>query len=193
MHPLNQSPSSAIKTTKHSKVSDTGHDNEICFAVSLCALGTVLAARNRHGICAISLGDDQDTLVHDLQEMFPKASLHDSGAELRPLMSQLVAFIDAPTPECHLTLDVHGTAFQERVWQELSKIPPGATASYTEIAERIGLPKSVRAVANACGANRLAVVIPCHRIVRRDGSITGYRWGTERKRDLLQREKTPRP
>lgn len=160
----------------------------IRFAVGQCSLGAILVAQSQHGICAILLGDDPDQLVRDLQDQFPKAQLIGCDAGFEQLIAQVVGFIEAPSIGLNLPLDVRGTAFQERVWQALREIPPGVTVSYAEIAERIGAPKAVRAVAQACGANHIAVAIPCHRVVRRDGDISGYRWGVDRKRELLRRE-----
>jgi AraC family transcriptional regulator of adaptative response/methylated-DNA-[protein]-cysteine methyltransferase len=160
----------------------------IRFAVGECSLGAILVAQTQRGICAILLGDDPDLLVRDLQDQFPKAQLIGGDADFEQLIAQVVGFIEAPSIGLSLPLDVRGTAFQERVWQALREIPPGVTVSYAEIAERIGSPKAVRAVAQACGANHIAVAIPCHRVVRRDGDISGYRWGVDRKRELLRRE-----
>lgn len=165
-----------------------GAGADIRFAVGQCSLGAILVAQSQRGICAILLGDDPDTLVRELQDQFPKARLIGGDAAFEQQVAQVVGLIEAPSIGLQLPLDVQGTAFQERVWRALREIPPGTTASYTEIAERIGAPRSVRAVAQACGANRLAVVIPCHRVVRRDGDLAGYRWGVERKRELLRRE-----
>jgi AraC family transcriptional regulator of adaptative response/methylated-DNA-[protein]-cysteine methyltransferase len=147
-----------------------------------------LVAQSQRGICAILLGDDPEQLVHDLQDQFPKARLIGGDAAFEQLVAQVVGFIEAPALGLSLPLDVRGTAFQERVWQALREIPPGATVSYAQVAERIGAPKAARAVAQACAANHLAVAIPCHRVVRRNGELSGYRWGVERKRELLQRE-----
>jgi len=160
----------------------------IRFAVGQCSLGAILVAQSQRGICAILLDDDPDALVRDLQDQFPKAQLIGGDAEFEQLIAQVVGFIEAPSMGLNLPLDVRGTAFQERVWQALREIPSGDTVSYTQIAERIGAPKAVRAVAQACGANHNAVAIPCHRVVRRDGGIAGYRWGVDRKRELLRRE-----
>jgi AraC family transcriptional regulator, regulatory protein of adaptative response / methylated-DNA-[protein]-cysteine methyltransferase len=167
---------------------DGGQNAEVRFAVGECSLGAILVAQSQRGICAILLGNDPDALVRDLQDMFRKASIIGGDAEFETLVAQVVGFVEAPALGLNLPLDVRGTAFQERVWQGLRDIPPGLTVSYGEIAARIGSPRSVRAVAQACGANRIAVAIPCHRVVRRDGDISGYRWGVERKRVLLQRE-----
>lgn len=158
------------------------------FAVGQCSLGAILVAQSQRGICAILLGDDPDQLVRDLQDQFPKAEIIGCDGEFEQLIAQVVGFIEAPSMGMHLPLDVQGTAFQERVWRALREIPPGATASYSDIAARIGSPKAVRAVAQACATNHIAVAIPCHRVVRRDGDISGYRWGVDRKRELLRRE-----
>lgn len=160
----------------------------IRFAVGQCSLGAILVAQSQRGICAILLGDDPDQLVRDLQDQFPKAEVIGCDDEFEQLIAQVVGFIEAPSIGLHLPLDVRGTAFQERVWRALREIPPGTTVSYTEIAERIGSPKAVRAVAQACTTNHIAVAIPCHRVVRRDGDLAGYRWGVDRKRELLRRE-----
>jgi AraC family transcriptional regulator of adaptative response/methylated-DNA-[protein]-cysteine methyltransferase len=167
---------------------DGGHNTRIRFAVGQCSLGAILVAQSQRGICAILLGEDPDTLLRDLQDQFPKAQLAGGEGDFERLVAQVVGFVEAPALGLNLPLDVRGTVFQERVWQALSEIPPGVTVSYAQVAERIGSPKAVRAVAQACGANSLAVAIPCHRVVRRDGDISGYRWGVERKRELLRRE-----
>ena len=165
-----------------------GANTEIRFAIGECSLGSILVASSDRGVCAILLGDDADKLVHDLQDQFPRANLIGGDAEFEQLVATVVGFIEAPGIGLDLPLDVRGTAFQQRVWQALREIPAGETASYTDIANRIGSPKSVRAVAQACAANALAVAIPCHRVVRNDGGLSGYRWGVERKRALLGRE-----
>jgi AraC family transcriptional regulator, regulatory protein of adaptative response / methylated-DNA-[protein]-cysteine methyltransferase len=165
-----------------------GADADIRFAVGECSLGSILVAQSEIGVCAILLGDDPDALARELQDRFPRATLVGADPEFEELVSKVVGFVEAPGLGLDLPLDVRGTAFQRRVWQALQEIPAGATVSYTEIARRIGAPKSVRAVAQACGANALAVAIPCHRVVRNDGGLSGYRWGVERKRTLLQRE-----
>jgi len=165
-----------------------GARTEILFAVGECSLGSILVAKSERGICAILLGDDPDALTRDLQDRFPEATLIGGDAAFEVLIAMVVGFVEAPAVGLDLPLDVRGTAFQQRVWQALRKIPAGATATYAEIAERIGSPKSVRAVAQACGANPVAVAIPCHRVVRSDGALSGYRWGVERKRTLLERE-----
>jgi len=166
-----------------------GAEAEIKFAVAECSLGAILVAASEKGVCAISLGDDPEKLVHDLQDRFPKARLIGGDAEFEKLVAKVVGFVEAPAIGLDLPLDVRGTAFQERVWQALRNIPAGETASYSDIAARIGAPKAVRAVAQACAANKIAVAIPCHRVVRNDGGISGYRWGVERKQALLRRER----
>jgi AraC family transcriptional regulator of adaptative response/methylated-DNA-[protein]-cysteine methyltransferase len=160
----------------------------IHFAVGECSLGSVLVAATDKGVCAIMLGDDPDGLVRHLQDRFPKAGLVGGNTGFEHLVANVVALVEAPARAVNLPLDVRGTAFQQRVWQALRKIPVGSTASYADIARRIGMPKAVRAVAQACGANPIAIAIPCHRVVRRDGGLSGYRWGVERKRALLERE-----
>ncbi|MHC8306140.1 bifunctional DNA-binding transcriptional regulator/O6-methylguanine-DNA methyltransferase Ada [Pseudomonas sp. PB3P13] len=165
-----------------------GHNNEIRFAVGQCSLGAILVAQSARGVCAILLGDDPQQLVCDLQDKFRRATLVGADHDFEQLIAHVVGFIEAPAIGLNLPLDVRGTAFQERVWQALREIPLGSTASYADIARRIGSPKAVRAVAQACGANSLAVAIPCHRVVRSDGNLSGYRWGVERKRQLLDRE-----
>ena len=165
-----------------------GADARIAFAIGQCSLGAILVARSARGVCAISLGDDPDALLRELQDRFPRAELVGGDAGFERLLAQVVGLIAQPGIGHDLPLDVRGTAFQQRVWQALRRIPPGQTASYADIAARIGSPKAVRAVAQACAGNTLAVAIPCHRVVRSDGALSGYRWGVERKRVLLERE-----
>ena len=165
-----------------------GVDTAIRFAIGECSLGAILVAQSDRGVCAISLGDDPEVLAHDLQDRFAQAELIGGDAAFEALVAQVVGFVEAPRLGLALPLDVRGTAFQQRVWQALRDIPAGRTASYTDIATRIGAPSAVRAVAGACAANALAVAIPCHRVVRSDGALSGYRWGVERKRALLERE-----
>lgn len=160
----------------------------IRFAVGQCSLGAILVAQSQRGICAIFLGDDPDLLVRDLQDQFHNAEIIGCDGEFELLVAQVVGFVETPLIGLNLPLDVQGTAFQERVWRALRKVPPGTTVSYTDIAARIGSPKAVRAVARACATNHIAVAIPCHRVVRRNGDISGYRWGVDRKRELLRRE-----
>lgn len=165
-----------------------GTDARIMFALAQCSLGAILVARSEKGVCAISLGDDAEVLLRELQDRFPRAELVGGDAAFEQLVAQVVGFIEAPNLGIDLPMDVRGTAFQQRVWQALQQIPAGQTASYAEVAAAIGSPRSVRAVAGACAANTLAVAIPCHRVVRSDGGISGYRWGVSRKRELLLRE-----
>jgi len=165
-----------------------GANAEIRFAIGECSLGSILVARSERGVCAILLGDDPDALARDLQDKFPRATLIGGDAGFEELVAKVVGFVEAPGLGLDLPLDVRGTAFQQRVWQALREIPAGSTVSYAELAGRIGSPKAVRAVAHACATNSLAVAIPCHRVVRNDGGLSGYRWGVERKRALLQRE-----
>ena len=165
-----------------------GAQTTIRFAVGECSLGSILVAQSDRGICAILMGDDPDALVRDLQDTFRKAELIGGDAGFEDLVARVVGLIEAPSIGLELPLDVRGTAFQERVWQALREVPPGSTTSYAEIAARIGAPKAVRAVAQACAANHIAVAIPCHRVIRRDGNTSGYRWGVERKLALLERE-----
>lgn len=166
-----------------------GQGQIIRFALGACALGALLVAASPQGLCAIALGDDPETLLRGLQDRFPQAELVGGDAEFERWVAQVVAYIEAPRLGLNLPLDIRGTAFQRQVWQALRDIPPGSTVSYSEIARRIGAPQAVRAVAGACAANLLAVAIPCHRVVRTDGALSGYRWGVERKRALLKREK----
>ena len=170
-----------------------GADTAIRFAVGECSLGSVLVAQSDKGICAILLGEDPEALVRDLQDRFPRANLLGGDAGFERCVAEVVRCVDAPSTGLKLPLDVRGTVFQQKVWQALRRIPAGTTASYTEIARRIGAPQSARAVAQACAANALAVAIPCHRVVRRDGTLSGYRWGIERKRALLASEGGSRP
>ncbi|MDR3701352.1 MAG: bifunctional DNA-binding transcriptional regulator/O6-methylguanine-DNA methyltransferase Ada [Candidatus Sulfopaludibacter sp.] len=167
---------------------DGGAHSEIRFAVGECSLGSILVAATARGVCAILLGDDPEPLVRDLQDRFPRANLVGGDRDFEQLVARVVSFVEAPALGLDLPLDVRGTAFQQRVWQALRAVPAGQTVSYAQIARRIGAPKAVRAVAQACGANALAVAIPCHRVVRTDGATSGYRWGVERKRALLERE-----
>jgi AraC family transcriptional regulator of adaptative response/methylated-DNA-[protein]-cysteine methyltransferase len=165
-----------------------GRAETIRFAIGQCSLGAILVARSERGVCAILLGDNPETLARELQDRFPNATLLGGDTAFEQLVAQVVGFVEAPAQGLDLPLHVRGTAFQQRVWQALCRIPPGSTASYREIAERIGAPSATRAVAQACAANALAVAIPCHRVVRTDGALSGYRWGVERKRALLLRE-----
>ena len=155
---------------------------------SLISLGSILVAATERGVCAITLGDEPDALLRDLQDRFPNAQLRGGDAEFERMVATVIGFVEAPALGLDLPLDLQGSAFQLRVWQALRAVPAGKTVSYTDLARRIGRPDAVRAVAGAVAANPVAVAIPCHRVIRRDGSISGYRWGVERKRALLSRE-----
>jgi AraC family transcriptional regulator of adaptative response/methylated-DNA-[protein]-cysteine methyltransferase len=165
-----------------------GSNMPIRFAVGECTLGSILVAQSTQGLCAILLGDDPEELLQDLQARFPRAELIGGDKEFEQLVAYVVGFVQAPGLNFDLPLDIRGTAFQQQVWNALRRIPPGQTLSYTELAKVIGMPRAVRAVAAACAANPLAVAIPCHRVVRSDGNLAGYRWKIERKRLLLQTE-----
>ncbi|MGA7527572.1 MAG: bifunctional DNA-binding transcriptional regulator/O6-methylguanine-DNA methyltransferase Ada [Pseudolabrys sp.] len=165
-----------------------GANEEIRFAVGECSLGALLVASSKKGIAAILLGGDPDRLVQELQDRFPKANLIGADREYEALVARVVGFIEDPEQGLDLPLDIRGTAFQQRVWRALKDIPVGRTISYAELAGRIGSPKAVRAVAGACAANNIAVAIPCHRVVRYDGSLSGYAWGVDRKRALIAKE-----
>ncbi|WP_064720167.1 bifunctional DNA-binding transcriptional regulator/O6-methylguanine-DNA methyltransferase Ada [Proteus hauseri] len=167
----------------------TGGENiVIFFAIGICSLGNILVAQSEKGICAITLGDDADNLLVDLQKQFPHAELIGANKEFEQIVAQVVGFIEFPLQSLSLPLDIQGTIFQQKVWKALMEIPFGYTVTYQDIANKIGSPKAYRAVANACGANKLAVAIPCHRVVRQNGELSGYRWGIERKAKLLQNE-----
>jgi AraC family transcriptional regulator of adaptative response/methylated-DNA-[protein]-cysteine methyltransferase len=165
-----------------------GQGESIRFAIGACSLGAILVAATDKGICAILIGDDPDLLARDLQDRFPRAQLEGANADFDRTVALVVGFVEAPNIGVNLPLDVRGTAFQQRVWEALRAIPPGVTVSYAELAARVGIPSGARAVAGACAANPVAVAIPCHRVVRNDGALSGYRWGVERKRVLLERE-----
>jgi AraC family transcriptional regulator, regulatory protein of adaptative response / methylated-DNA-[protein]-cysteine methyltransferase len=165
-----------------------GANAQIRFAIGECSLGAILVAQSERGICAILMSDDPEALVRDLQDRFPRADLIGGDKAFEQVISKVVGFVETPKLGLDLPLDVQGTAFQQRVWNALAKIPAGKTATYSEIAKAIGAPNSVRAVASACAANKLAVAIPCHRVVRNDGSLSGYRWGVERKKALIDTE-----
>src|SRR5215813_10446233 len=166
-----------------------GSGNVIRCAVGQCSLGAILVAATDKGVCAIEFGDDPNALVRSLQVRFPNARLVGGDERFEQLVAKVVGFIEAPAQGLDLPLDIRGTAFQQRVWTAIRDIPAGSTAIYREIAERIGAPRAVRAVAQACASNGIAVAIPCHRVVRTDGATSGYRWGVARKRALLAREK----
>ncbi len=165
-----------------------GKDLEIRFAIGECSLGSILVAATERGVCAILLGDDPENLAHELEQRFPRAELVGADREFEQLVATVVGLVENPRLGTALPLDIRGTAFQQRVWKALREIPAGATATYAAVAGSIGAPNSARAVAHACAANALAVAIPCHRVVRTDGGVSGYRWGVVRKRALLARE-----
>ncbi len=167
-----------------------GANAAIRFAVGECSLGAILVAASERGVCAILLGDDAAALTRELEDRFPRADLQPGDRDFDQWVARVVGLVEAPQLGCELPLDIRGSAFEQRVWRALRDIPPGSTASYAEIAATIGAPSSARAVARACAANALAVAIPCHRVVRSDGGIAGYRWGVERKRALLDAERT---
>ena len=158
------------------------------YAIGLSSLGLVLVARSEHGVRAILFGDDRDALREELRRRFPDAPLAEGDPAVQSIADRVIAGIESPTLPFDVAIDPRGTPFQRAVWDALREVPPGSTVTYREIAERVGAPSSARAVAQACAANALAVVIPCHRVVRSDGTLSGYRWGTERKRALLERE-----
>lgn len=168
-----------------------GVGETIRFAVAPCPLGRVLVAATHRGVCAILFGDTADALEAELRQRFSKARIEPAGSDFSATVAAVAALVDTPSRGLDLPLDIQGTAFQERVWQALRAIPPGTTASYAEIARALGRPKAARAVAQACAQNKLAVAIPCHRVVGSDGALAGYRWGIERKRALLERERGP--
>jgi len=182
---------------KSPKINSTGRTgSEIAFAFGRSSLGEVLVARGGNGICAILLGDDPKSLVRDLGDLFARDRLigadSSPGGPLSEAVEEAVQAVEQPWRKFELPLDIRGTEFQRQVWRELREIPPGTTTTYTEIARRIGAPKALRAVAGACAANVLAIAIPCHRVLRSNGSLSGYRWGLERKRQLIQREQNHR-
>jgi AraC family transcriptional regulator of adaptative response/methylated-DNA-[protein]-cysteine methyltransferase len=167
---------------------DRGKDASIRFAIVSCCLGRVLVAKTEKGVCQIALGNSDAALRADLLARFPAARQISPDKDLCELVSAVVALIDSPASDQAFPLDIRGTAFQQKVWLALRAIPPGETITYSELATAIGRPEAVRAVASACAANSLAVVVPCHRVVRSDGSLGGYRWGIARKKALLERE-----
>jgi AraC family transcriptional regulator of adaptative response/methylated-DNA-[protein]-cysteine methyltransferase len=181
--------SSADLGMKPSELRRGGRNAHIRFAIGQTSLGSVLVAATAVGICAVLLGDDPQTLVRDLQDRFGEADLVGDDAQFSQWVAQVIGLIESPRTGADLPMDLRGTAFQQRVWRALRRIPPGTTVSYADLAARLGAPRAARAVAQACGANPIAVAIPCHRVIRTDGSVSGYRWGVERKRVLLERER----
>jgi AraC family transcriptional regulator of adaptative response/methylated-DNA-[protein]-cysteine methyltransferase len=162
-------------------------DRQILFSTAHCVVGIVLVARSERGVCAVLLGDAANGLEHELRQRFPQDRLSEARAELEPLVAEVARFLAAPRTRFDLPLDLHGTELEHRVWNALREIPPGRTESYTQVGRRVSL--SAKDVGAACAANALAVVIPCHRVVRKDGGLAGYRWGVRRKRALLERER----
>lgn len=174
-----------------SELRNGGSGTEIRYAVGQCSLGSILTAATSRGVCAILLGDDPATLVKDLEHRFQDAELVGNDPDFATLMAAVISFVEEPSVGLNLPLDIRGTAFQHRVWHALRKIPVSSTVSYSEIAKSIGIPGASRAVSGACAANPVAVAVPCHRVVRKDGGLAGYRWGVDRKRSLLEREANP--
>lgn len=172
-----------MHSTHSSRTSET-----IMFAVGACTMGSVLVAQSVKGVCAILLGDNPHALTEDLQARFKSAQLIYGDVNFLPVLDQIISFVDNPQSRLGFALDIRGTEFQQAVWKALQEINPGARATYTEVARKLGKPKAFRAVALACAANAIAVAIPCHRVVRGDGGLSGYRWGVERKKWLLQKE-----
>lgn len=180
--------SSQVLGMKPSVYRKGGVKTDIHFALGECSLGSILVAMSAIGVCAIALDDNPEKLIKDLQDQFPYSNLIGGNQQFESMVAEVVGFVEAPHLGCGLPLDIQGTVFQQRVWQALREIPCGTTATYSELASKIGNPNAVRAVASACAANKLAVAIPCHRVIRNDGSISGYRWGVERKQTLLFKE-----
>lgn len=176
---------SASNTSKHEP---SANPEVIRFTIGSCSLGFLLVASSKKGICCITLGDDPGPLVADLKKRFKNLNVVEDDEALKEFLTQVIGFVETPRIGLDLPLDVRGTEFQQRVWRALLKIPLGTTTSYSSVAHMIGSPNSVRAVAGACGANSISLAIPCHRVVRSDGQISGYRWGIERKHALLARE-----
>lgn len=162
--------------------------DSLSFALGRCFLGTVLIAKSDKGLSAVFLGNTPDQLIKELYQQFPDMTINSDNKGMTRLLSDVIKFIEKPDQQSNFRLDVQGTDFQKQIWQELRQIPPGTTISYSQLAEQLGSPKAARAVANACAANKLAVLIPCHRVVRADGSLSGYRWGVDRKQKLLAKE-----
>lgn len=183
---MKQSTNFLAKPSAKNKVIEP--ENTLQFTVGHCFLGNILVAQSNKGICAIFLGDDAEALITALQSRLPNFGIIELDNEVESVMDRVMAMVENPSQRSDFTLDIQGTLFQQKVWQALQSIPTGQTTSYAAIAKQIGNPKAVRAVAAACAANKIAVVIPCHRVVRSDGGLSGYRWGIERKAALLKRE-----
>src|SRR5690606_15518219 len=183
--------STAMLGMKASRFRQGAPAETIRFAIGQCSLGAIIVAATAKGLCHIAIADDAEKLLHELQDRFPKAELIGDDPAFAAWIAQVIGFVEAPAIGLDLPLDIRGTAFQQRVWQALRTIPAGSIVSYTDVAVHLGMPSAVRAVAGACAANTLAVAIHCHRVLRSDGALSGYRWGLERKQALLQREHRP--
>ncbi|MDF1588883.1 MAG: methylated-DNA--[protein]-cysteine S-methyltransferase [Gammaproteobacteria bacterium] len=168
---------------------NSDHNKIIYFITDCCSLGNILVACSEQGICAVFLGDDSEQLALQLKQTYPNTILVNDTLPLAEIITDIIKLIDDPTHTFSYHIDMQGTSFQQQVWTTLQSISIGNTISYSQLAQRIGKPKAVRAVANACGANQIAILIPCHRVVRADGTISGYRWGHVRKHRLIATEK----
>jgi AraC family transcriptional regulator, regulatory protein of adaptative response / methylated-DNA-[protein]-cysteine methyltransferase len=164
-------------------------DRQIDFSTAECVLGRVLVARSEQGLCAILLGDDAEELERDLRARFPHDDLQKSTTELAPLLTDVRIFLEAPRKGLDTPLDLRGSELEQRVWNALREIPSGTTQTYSDVARRLGVAATAKEVGEACAANPLAVAVPCHRVLRKDGTLGGYRWGLRRKRALLERER----
>jgi AraC family transcriptional regulator, regulatory protein of adaptative response / methylated-DNA-[protein]-cysteine methyltransferase len=184
-----------IRNSSHldSKPSNASANELIRFAISQNFLGRMLVASSEKGVCAVLLGDNARALIADLHSRFPKAKLRRGDAELEASVARIALAIETPESTLSVSLDPRGTALQQRIWRALREIPMGSTASYQEIARNLDMSITAQAVAEACAANAIAILVPCHRVVRRDGSLAGYRWGIKRKRALLQKEQEISP
>lgn len=172
-------------------VRKAGKGTQIRFAVGESSMGSVIIAATKKGVCWVSMGDDPEVLVREFQDQFSEASLVGGDEEFEQLVAKVLLLVEQPETMHTLPLDLLGTAFQQRVWNALREIPPGSTLSYSQLAEKLGMKTGARAIARACATNQIAVAVPCHRVVRSDGSLSGYRWGVERKRELLRKERQP--
>lgn len=168
---------------------NSNHHKTIYFMTGLCSLGAVLVAHSEQGLCAVFLADDREQLIIELKQTYPNINIINDTVYLAELITEVITLIENPAHTFSYNLDMQGTSFQQHVWATLQSVPVGNTISYRELAQRIGKPKAIRAVANACGANQIALLIPCHRVVRTDGNVSGYRWGQNRKRTLIELEK----
>lgn len=179
----------ATNTAEDSRAAVSNEVKEVRYATAQSALGWLLVARSDRGVCAVLLGNDPRELEEDLRSRMPSAKLEVGDEACAYIAATIAAHVENPSVPLDFTLDTRGTPFQLRVWKALRAIPAGMTISYSELARQVGTPEAVRAVASACGANPIALAVPCHRVVSKDGSLGGYRWGVERKHALLQREK----